>query len=138
VPHPQSSASVGIAHHQLPTAVRLTVEHFDGFAVNRHRISGAIDRRALKVRVQLRDVADDNRPSDAAPKLCFWAIIPASTLRIASRPTSISPDRVAKRASASYKAITASRSPELKHCSNKRGQSSGSFGNIVSVVGGKV
>jgi hypothetical protein len=62
VPHPQSSASVGIAHYQLPTAVRLMAEHFDGFAVNWHRISGAIDRRAFKVGVQLREVAHGNRP----------------------------------------------------------------------------
>ena len=41
------------------------------FAVNWHRIPGTIDRRALKVGVQLRDVADGNRPCDAAPKLCF-------------------------------------------------------------------
>src|SRR5262245_62368648 len=62
------------------------------------------------------------------------AIRAASTLRIRSRPTSVSSERVTKRASGSYSATTASRSPALRYSSNRPDQSSGWLGSRMDFI----
>jgi hypothetical protein len=118
---PPHSRPVGppTINFQQPSGCRR--RDLDSIVADVDRLFRRIHRRSLKVGV---NTATSSALIAFITCLCnfvFDRIIRASTSRILSRQTIVSPD-------------VASRSPELGGCTNRRGQSSGLRGNIVDFL----